>query len=336
MINVKKNTHELPADMPRKRLIKTHAVTNVYYGKHPHERSIEELLDAGVFFIDKTSGPTCHQIDAWVRDMLQMKKVGHAGTLDPKVTGVLPIGIGRATRGLHILSKSGKEYVAVMKLHEQVSENKVRQILESFVGNINQLPPVRSAVKRVRRKRNIYYIDLLEMDDREVLFRVGCEAGTYIRTLCVDIGKKLGCKAHLAALRRTRVGKILEEDIITLQDVKDAFVFYKEEQNKDELRKILHPMESLFQFIPKIIIRDSAIDAICHGADLAMPGAVEIDTEIHKNDPVAIMSLKNEIIAYATAACSTEEIIDKDHGLCAVVNQVFMKKGTYPSIWKKH
>jgi len=336
VIQVKKSNNIFPADIVRKRLIKTHAITNVHYGKQPKDRTIEELLDAGVFLVDKTSGPTCHQIDSWVREMLQCKKVGHAGTLDPNVTGVLPIGVGRATRGLHVLSKAGKEYVAIMKLHAPVNQKKIRETFDSFVGDIDQLPPVRSAVKRVRRTRHIYYIELLEIDETEVLFKVGCQAGTYIRTLCVDIGKELGCKAHLASLRRTKVGSITESELVTLQDVKDAYVFFTDDGDPDELIKILHPIEILFESMPKIIIRDFAVDAICHGADLALPGVVEVDTQIEKNNNVAILSLKQEIVAFGKAQLSTEEIIQKDKGVCAVVDQVFMKKGTYPSIWKKH
>ena len=136
---------QLPADIMRKRLIKTHVSTNAHYGKPPSERSLDELMDAGIFFLDKPAGPTCHQIDAWIRDMLCLSKVGHAGTLDPNVTGVLPIGIGRATRCLHILSQTGKEYIAVMKLHKSFPEKQIRNVLNQFVGTIDQLPPVRSA-----------------------------------------------------------------------------------------------------------------------------------------------------------------------------------------------
>ncbi len=328
--------HQLPADNIRNRLIKANVSTNPHYGKPPSKRSIDELFEAGVFFIDKPSGPTCHQIDAWIRDMLQIPKVGHAGTLDPKVTGVLPIGIGRAARGLHVLSQTGKEYVAVMKLHEPIPEKKIKKTLQEFVGTITQLPPVRSAVKRVRRKRNIYYIEFIEIKGTEVLFRVGCQAGTYIRTLCVDIGKKLGCKAHMAALRRTRVGKIYDNNLCTLHDIKDNHIFWKEENNEKPIRSIIHPIESLFKFIPHIVIRDSAVDALCHGADLAIPGIVEVDTDIQKKDSVAIMTLKGEVVGFGKTTCSTEEIFQKDAGVCVIVEQVYMKKGTYPPIWKKH
>jgi len=327
---------KLPSNMKRDRLIKSQVTTDPHYGKYPSDRSIQELFDAGVFFIDKPAGPTCHQIDSWVKQMLDVSKVGHAGTLDPNVTGVLPIGVGRAARGLHVLSQTGKEYVALMKLHRPVSEKKVRSVLDSFVGVIEQLPPVRSAVKRVKRKRRIYYLEFLEMEESYVLFRVGCQAGTYIRTLCVDVGRKLKIKAHLESLRRTRVGNIMVDDLCTLHDMKDGYIFWKDDGDDEVFKTILHPIESLFSFIPHVVVRDSAVDAICHGADLAIPGVVELDSGIRRNDAVAVMTLKGEVVGFGRSTCSTEEMIEKDVGMCVSIDQVYMKKGTYPSIWKKH
>jgi H/ACA ribonucleoprotein complex subunit 4 len=326
----------LPAEKKRSRLIKVNARSNPHYGKSPEERTVHDLLAESVVFLDKPSGPTCHQIDAWVKTIVENEKVGHAGTLDPGVTGVLPLGIGKATRALPVLTKAGKEYVAVMKLHKSVGEKKVFNVLQSFEGDIVQLPPVRSAVKRVRRKRTIYYLHPLEMIEKKVLFRVGCEAGTYVRTLCVDVGKKLGSGAHLEELRRTKVGKITEEDLISLHDLKDAMVFWQEDKDDTDLLRILKPWETILHPLPSIIIRDSAVDAVCHGADLAIPGVVEIDTDIMKGDMVAIKTLKGEGAAVGSAVCSTEQMIQKDAGMAVSVERVFMAKGTYPSIWKKH
>jgi H/ACA ribonucleoprotein complex subunit 4 len=222
-----------------------------------------------------------------------------------------------------------------MKLHKKIEKNKIIKVVESFIGDIQQIPPIRSAVKRIKRTRKIYYIDIIEIKEREILFRVGCEAGTYIRTLCVDIGKKLGCGAHLSELRRTKVGSFSEENSIKLQDVLDAYCFWKEENNENEIRNIIFPMEKLLENIPKIIIRDSAVDAICHGANLALPGITEVDTKIKKGDTVAIFTLKGEAVAIAKSLMDTEEIIQKDIGLSANTNRVLMKKGTYPPIWKK-
>jgi len=330
------HAHMLPSDIKRERLTRIDAITNPYYGKPPQDRSIDDLLDAGMILLDKTSGPTAHQIDSWIREMLHISKVGHAGTLDPRVTGVLPIGIGQATRALEVLSVAGKEYVGVMKLHKDVKKEKVLSLFQEFHGDIHQMPPVRSAVKRVKRTRTIYYLDLLEMHDRDVLFRVGCEAGTYIRTLCVDIGKRLRSGAHMVELRRTRVGRFHEAELVNLHDVKDAYMFWKEDNDETEIKKAIHPLESLFDPLPKIIIRDSSVDAVCHGANLALPGIVSLDSGIEKDMLVAVLTLKEEGVATGRAMMSSDEILEKDSGICVDIDRVFMKKGTYPSIWKKH
>jgi H/ACA ribonucleoprotein complex subunit 4 len=327
--------YKLPSDKKRKRIVKVQAKTNPNYGKSPDERNIDELLNCGVINLDKPSGPTSHQVDSWIKGILNIEKVGHGGTLDPNATGVLPIGIGDATKALQSLLFAGKEYVGIMKLHKDISKKRISEICNSFVGEISQIPPKRSAVKRIKRKRHIYYFEIIQIDNREVLFRVGCESGTYVRTLCVDIGKKLKTGAHLAELRRTRVGNFYEENSFILQDLKDTFIFWKEEGNEKELKSIIHPLERMVDHLPKVIIRDSAVDALCHGASLAVPGVVGLDSDIKKGDIVAVLSLKNEGVALASSMMSTEDIVQKDKGVCASLLRVLMNKGTYPSIWKK-
>ena len=333
MKNIK---NSLPSDIKHKRLIKTKVKSDPKYGKAPNDRSVKELLDNGIIIIDKVRGPTSHQIDAWIRDFLHVKKVGHHGTLDPNATGVLPIGVGNSVKTLYILLSAGKEYIGVMKLHKDVQKQKVIETCKEFVGVITQLPPVRSAVKRVHRKRRIYYLDILQIKNRDVLFRVGCESGTYVRTLCVDIGKKLKSGAHLAELRRTKVGHLIEENSVILQDLKDAFIFFKEEKDEESLKKIIHPVEYLFKHLPKIVIKDSSVDALCHGASLAVPGVVELDSDIKRGDLAAVLTLKGEGVAIVKTSMTTDEIIQKKSGVCAELERVIMKKGTYPSIWKKN
>ena len=327
--------YSLPSDVKRKRLIKNQVNTNPSYGKPPRGRSVKELLNNGLIVLDKPSGPTSHQIDAWVKEMLGIDKVGHGGTLDPNATGVLPIALGDATRALQVLLSAGKEYVCVMKLHKDVEKKKVIDICKSFVGEVTQIPPVRSAVKRVKRKRSVYYLDILQIEDRDVLFRVGCEAGTYVRTLCVDIGKKLGSGAHLSELRRTRVGNLTEEDSVVLQDVKDSFVFWKEDKDEKSIRSTVLSLERLLDHLPKIMVRDSAVDALCHGANLAVPGVVELDSGINRGDSAAVLTLKGEGVSLVKSVMSSEDIIQKEKGVCANLERVLMNKGTYPSIWKK-
>jgi H/ACA ribonucleoprotein complex subunit 4 len=326
---------ELPSLKQRKRLIRVAAKTNPHYGKSPDDRSVKELLNNGFITLDKPAGPTSHQVVAWVKEILAVEKAGHGGTLDPAVTGVLPIALGDAARALQVLLVAGKEYIALMKLHKQVDEKRLREVCHTFIGEISQVPPLRSAVKRIRRTRQIYYLEILEIHGTEVLFRVGCEAGTYIRTLCVDIGKKLGVGAQLMELRRTRVGTITEETAVTLQDLKDAYIIWKEENNDTELRRTILPMERLLDVVPKVVVRDSAVDALCHGASLAVPGVVEIDTDIQKGETAAVLSLKGEGVAIVKMQISSDQIMAKDTGLCATLERVLMNKGTYPSIWKK-
>ncbi len=319
----------------RTRLIKSYGKTNPHYGKKPEERTVEELLSSGMINLDKPNGPTSHQVVSWIKDILNVKKVGHGGTLDPKVTGVLPVAIGSATKLLKVLLTAGKEYIGIMRLHGEVDKDFLLSVVKDFVGDIYQIPPVRSAVKRVKRKRRIYYIDIIEVKGKEVLFRVGCEAGTYIRTLCVDIGRKLKVGAHLQELRRTKVGLLDEKYSVTLHDLKDGYTLWKEDGDETEIRKCILPVEELLLHLPKIIVRDSAVDALCHGASLAVPGVLEVDSRIKKGEIVAVMTLKGEAVMVGKSLMTSEEIIEKDTGVCVSPNRVVMKKGTYPAIWKK-
>ncbi len=333
--NMSKNKKLLPLISSNKRLVKKKVKKNLNIDKKKVEKTVEELLENSIIIIDKPKGPTSHQVDSWVKKILGIEKVGHSGTLDPNATGILPIGIGDATKVLHFLLVAGKEYVGVMMLHKDVDIKKIKNVCESFIGEIVQLPPLRSAVKRVHRRRKIYYFDIIQIKAREVLFRIGCESGTYVRTICVDIGRKLGSGAHLAELRRTRVGYINEDDCVLLHELKDSFIFYKEDKDESSIRSILNPVKYILMHLPKIVVRDSAVDALCHGASLALPGVVELDTGINKNDFVLILTLKDEVVAVGKSLMSTEEMIQKEKGFCVNLERVIMEKNIYPSIWKK-
>src|SRR3989338_6108317 len=162
------------------------------YGKAPEERTIPELLKSGIVNIDKLKGPTSHEVADDVQKILHIKKAGHSGTLDPAVTGVQPVALEKASRITFFLLTAPKEYVGIMHLHKDVEEAALREAIKKFTGKIQQLPPVKSAVKRVERTREIYEFEILEIKNRDVLFRVKCQAGTYIRKICSDMGKELG------------------------------------------------------------------------------------------------------------------------------------------------
>ncbi len=249
---------------------------------------------------------------------------------------MLPIALEDATKVIQAFQLAGKEYICVMRLHGEVPEEKIRKVFEEFVGEIYQRPPVRASVKRRLRTRRIYYLELLEIEDRNVLFRVGCEGGTYIRKLCYDIGEVLGCSAHMRELRRIRAGPLTEEtNCVDLYDISHYCSLWKEKGDDTQIRKIVMPMEKALEFMPKIYIRDSAVDAICHGANLAAPGVVSVETEIEKGDTVAIFTLKGEAVALATALATTDEILKMTHGFVAKTRRVLMPRGIYPKMWRK-
>ena len=231
---------------------------------------------------------------------------------------------------------SGKEYVCVMKLHGDAQEPLIKQVLGEFEDEIYQRPPLRSSVKRQLRTRRIYSIDYLETDGRNVLFIVGCEAGTYIRKLCFDVGEIIGVGAHMQELRRTRSGPFTENSStnVTLHDV--AYWFGEWEQKKDEsiLHKFIVPMEEALSLLPKVVVRDSAVDALCHGANLTAPGVLQVQSGFQKGAILAVFTLKGEAVALGKALVSSEEILDLKHGAVVGLERVLMERGTYPKVWK--
>jgi len=251
------------------------------------------------------------------------------------VTGVLPITLEESRKIVQALLYSGKEYVCVMKLHGNITKSNVEKVLKEFEDTIYQRPPLRASVKRQLRTRKIYYIDFLEMEGRNALFKVGCEGGTYIRKLCFDIGEVLGCGAHMQELRRTRAGPFIEnENIVTLHDVAYSFMEWQQQKDEKILRKFIQPMEKALALVPKIYIRDSAVDAVCHGANLTAPGVLSLETGINNGSMAAVFTLKGESVALARASASTEEILNMEHGVVAKTERVLMPRGTYPKCWK--
>ena len=325
-----------PWEIEHKLLVKAEDKTNPKYGHKPEERPAEEYMRYGVINLDKPAGPTSHEVAAWVKRILKLPSVGHGGTLDPNVTGVLPVTLEEGTKVVQALLHSGKEYVCVMKLHGDMHEEQVKKVLKEFEDIIYQRPPLRASVKRQLRTRRVYYLDFLEMDRRNVLFKVGCEGGTYIRKLCFDVGEVLGCGAHMQELRRTRAGPFVEGagSYVTLHDVAYGFMQWQERKDETILRGFVQPMERALALIPKVCVRDSAVDAVCHGASLTAPGVLSVETGISKGSLVAVLTLKGEAVALCKSSVSTDEVMRMEHGVVAEVERVLMPRGTYPKCWK--
>ena len=304
------------------------------YGYNPWERPINLLMRYGVVNLDKPRGPTSHQVVAWAKEILRVEKAGHGGTLDPKVSGVLPVALERATRVLRYIQGLDKTYVFVMTLHGDISDAKIRKVVDEFSGPIIQTPPMKSAVKREARVRTIRRLELLERAGRDLLFKVECEAGTYIRKLCRDMGEAMLVGANMSELRRMRSGVFREEESCTLQDLVDAVYFYREGDDH-EIRRLIRPVEAYIDGLPKIWVRDTAVEALCNGAPLAAPGIVKCESTVEAGEQVAALTLKGELIGIGEAKMSAKAIFSADSGIAASLSRVVMERGLYPRYWKK-
>ena len=310
-------------------------ITDDNFGTYYDQRTVEQLLNYGIIILDKPPGPTSHETVAWTKRILKLPKIGHSGTLDPQVSGVLPLGLGEATKALGVLLLGPKEYHALGRVHSLPSKEKLSEIIEMFHGEIFQKPPQRSAVVRQTRTRSIYEFEVLEQKERLLLTRVLYEAGTYIRKLYYDIGEILGPGATMIELRRTRVDQFRETDgLVTLHELADAFALWEEKKDGSKLMKMIKPVELVLSEIKSVVIRDSAVDAMCHGAQLAIPGILKVSPNLKKGDLVGIYTQKGEAVALAESTMSESEIRDATKGYAFETKRIIMAPNTYPKKWR--
>ena len=310
-------------------------LTDDSFGTYFDRRTIEQLLNYGLIILDKPPGPTSHETVAWTKRLLKLPKIGHSGTLDPQVSGVLPLGLGEATKALGVLLYGPKEYHALGRFHSLPSKDKLKKTIDLFTGEIFQKPPQRSAVVRTTRSRKIYEFEILEQKERLILTRILCESGTYIRKLYYDIGEYLGPGATMVELRRTRVDQFKESDgLVTLHELANAFSLWEEKHDENKLRQMIKPIELALSEIKSVVVRDSAVDAMCHGAQLAIPGILKISPNLKKGDVVGIYTQKGEAIALAEAIMSEEEIRDASKGYAFETRRIIMAPDTYPRKWR--
>ncbi len=232
------------------------------------KKSIQELLEFGIINVDKPAGMTSFDVVDEIRKTFKLRKVSHFGTLDPMVTGVLPIALNRACKLTGFFIRHDKEYIGEMKIHEDVELNKIKKMVkEKFLGKIIQLPPVKSRVKRQEREREIMKFDLLEKKGMIIKFHTEVEGGTYIRKLIHDLGQALGINAQMSKLKRIRAGIFEEKDSIGLDDL--------EKMKGKELEKVIIPAEeAITQIYPVVQIKENNLKQIFTGKP------------IHKNDLV--------------------------------------------------
>ncbi|MFB6171943.1 MAG: RNA-guided pseudouridylation complex pseudouridine synthase subunit Cbf5 [Haloarculaceae archaeon] len=251
----------------------------------PDDRDPAALLQFGVLNLDKPPGPSAHQVSGWIRDAVAdaladagrapIDRAAHAGTLDPKVTGCLPVMLGDATRVAQVFDDSVKEYVAVLELHRAAPAD-LRETVAEFETTVYQKPPRKSAVRRRLRTRTIHDLDVLEVADRKALLRVRCASGTYVRKLCHDLGLALGTGAHMGDLRRTATAPFDDTDLVTLQDLWDALAAWTA-GDPDPLSQVVTPAERALADLPRVTIALSAAASVADGAPVYAPGVIASD-----------------------------------------------------------
>lgn len=291
----------------------------------------------GVINLDKPANPSSHEVVAWIKRILRVEKTGHSGTLDPKVTGCLIVCIDRATRLVKAQQSAGKEYVGVVRLHGALEQrSSLYRAVETLTGALFQRPPLIAAVKRQLRIRTIYESRLIEYDDSRHLgvFWVSCEAGTYIRTLCVHLGLLVGTGGHMQELRRVRSGILSEnENMVTMHDLLDAQYEYDQHKSEAYLRRVVMPLEILLTSFKRIVLKDSAINAVCYGAKMMIPGLLRFAEGIESGDEVVMITTKGEAVAVGIAQMTTAIMATVDHGVVAKIKRVIMERDTYPRRW---
>lgn len=317
--------------------VRTGHYTPIPCGNSPLQRPLHDYIRCGVINLDKPANPSSHEVVSWIKRILRVDKTGHSGTLDPKVTGCLIVCIDRATRLVKAQQGAGKEYVAVARLHSAVEGQKdVERAIETLTGALFQRPPLVSAVKRQLRIRTIYESKLIEFDKERnlAIVWVSCEAGTYIRTLCVHLGLLLGTGAHMQELRRVRSG-ILNEggNSVTMHDVLDAQWQYDNRKDESYLRRVVMPLEVLLTNYKRVVVKDSAVNAVCYGAKLMLPGLLRFENGIEVNDEIVIITTKGEAVAVGIAQMTTAVMATCDHGVVAKIKRVLMERDTYPRRW---
>ncbi|KAL0535653.1 hypothetical protein IC582_029994 [Cucumis melo] len=317
--------------------VRTGHYTPLPSGYLPLKRPLAEYIRYGILNLDKPANPSSHEVVAWIKRILRVDKTGHSGTLDPKVTGNLIVCIDRATRLVKSQQGAGKEYVCVARLHSAVPDvSKVARALETLTGAVFQRPPLISAVKRQLRIRTIYESKLLEYDAEKhlVVFWISCEAGTYVRTLCVHLGLILGVGGHMQELRRVRSGILGEKDnMVTMHDVMDAQWVYDNFKDESYLRRVIMPLEVVLTSYKRLVVKDSAVNAICYGAKLMIPGLLRFENDIGVGEEVVLMTTKGEAIALGIAEMTTAVMATCDHGVVAKIKRVVMDRDTYPRKW---
>lgn len=325
--------------------VRTGHYTPLQFGCSPLARAMDQYMLYGCLNLDKPCNPSSHEVVSWIKRILKCERTGHSGTLDPKVSGCLLVCLNRATRLVKSQQTAGKTYVCIVRFHSEgegtgenkkLSLGKIQRALDTLTGALFQRPPVISAVKRQLRIRTIYENKICHWDEKKHLltFTCRCEAGTYVRTLCVHLGLLLGCGAHMQELRRIASGILSEKQYLsTMHDVMDAQYAYENLRDESYLRRVVMPLEVILTNYPRIVLKDSAVNAICYGAKVMIPGVLRFENNIEVGKEVVLMTTKGEAVAIGIAQMTTAVIASVDHGIVSILKRVIMERDTYNQRW---
>ena len=316
-------------------ILEKDAKTSPDHGTIPSERTIEQLLESCFILLDKSPGPSSHQVSAWARDMMGLEKLGHGGTLDPFASGLLPLLSGKAMRLTGKILTHDKSYLALFKFGKELERNEIEDKMAMLTGKVYNVPPEISAVRVQVRTRKISKFDILDFDGTSLLTNIECEAGTYVRTMARDLGLLLDTPVELKELRRPTSGEFSLNQSITMQQLADAYWLWQEKGEEDAMLRILHPIEDMLSDLPRVVVKDGAAAALSHGAPLLRPGVVSIDDNLKVGTEVLLVTMKGEAVAIAKMSQNSKVIPDMNQGEVAKPNCVLMKEDTYPRSWKK-
>jgi len=301
------------------------------FGIYPDDRQINDYIDYGIILLDKPAGPTSHEVVAIVKKILSLKRAGHSGTLDPNVTGVLPIALSNSTKILASLLKSNKKYICKMINAKTFSLDLWNSKFQEYEREIYQMPPLKSNVVKKLRKRTIFQLKLIEMDANDnILFEVTSEAGTYIRTLCIDLGRSIGSSSFMGELRRIQSGPFIENELKSLHQLFDAWSIYQENKNEIVLREIIQPIEILIQFNATVMIKTMYVNLVCHGVNI-LKKSIMGTTEFNENSLICLISSKHELIGIGNALINSSEIEKmNDDSIVIKPYKIIMNRDLYP------
>lgn len=311
----------LPFEKIKRKVLVRHP--RIKIAKEPYKPSVDELFLCGVVNLDKPAHMLSRAAVRKVKNILEVPKAGHAGTLDPAVTGALPVFLQKGTKLTGILSEAGKRYEGLMRLHGGVSDEKLKEGFKHFTGKIIQTPPKLSAVKRVPREREVYWFEITKREERNVWFDVGCQAGTYIRKLCHDLGERLGCGAHMRKLRRLQAGPFKIEDSVSLDKVAKNYKSFLKTGEEQLVREIVLPIEGAVNHLGWVWIDPEVKEKLKHGSPIFASGIAALHTNIKEGDFVAIMLPNNQLAGIGIAKMSSEKMLKANRGL-AVKTDIVM------------